>query len=223
MDRSADKVSSYGQLHAIVLTSCYYRDEPIQKLDVNSFRVHDNESEVSHENHSASIVNSDASASEPARSELATHRVSFEDQGSASIVRTQDRLLERMVDISTTSSSHASIDCIPSTPISNICIQAGVHPGDFGSDEGVLNEAPSVVVENAITQERNMLRQELDSLKQQLVGYNSSRHRTILICSIRNTKIEAGSRSQCLQLSIDGESNFGKALHQAPSVWNGHV
>lgn len=145
-----------------------------------SFQIHDSESEASYENRPTSAVNSDVSVLEPSRSALSTHRVSFQEQNSLPIVQTHDQLLERMDENSATNSSHTSNDCIPSRPISTIGVQASVQPQDCHSGGGAINEAPTVNVENAITQERNMLRQELDSLKQRMVGHCFSIQKTIL-------------------------------------------
>jgi hypothetical protein len=143
--------------------------------DINSYRVHDEESDVesdvSSEDHPASTTRPCSRVSEPIRSgisNIAALRVSFQDQ--IPLERTRNQLLEQVVNSSTGCSSQN--DCNSPSPTTTREIQADLQSND-GPSHGELDDRTlEIIAKDAITQERDALQQEMAILKRQLVIFS---------------------------------------------------
>ena len=142
--------------------------------NADSFRVYDNGPDVYQNPTRPSVVESYLKNSIPTRSSSADatrNRVTFRDQTSIISGQTGDQLPEAMTDGSTASSPPRSDGCVASSEITTRDVQNDPSPEIESLNEEPLNNRPESVVDNAIVQERDALRQELALLKRRSVSW----------------------------------------------------
>jgi hypothetical protein len=202
----------------------HHRSDPTQVPNVDSFRIYDDEPDAYRDPIATSAVHSRARHSAPTDSNslhATRHRVTFRDQTATIPEPTGDQLLDTVANNSTGDSSHQSDD--GSTTSAVRVENAQTDQVQVGSlDEEPLDQHQESMVDDAIVQERNALRQELAILKRQTVGYSLLESRKSSNVS-RKSRLRVGLVRSSARCSVIGRSDSEVVHDPAHNVSNGYA
>jgi hypothetical protein len=193
--------------------------------DVDSFRVYDDEPDAHRDPIATSTGHSRARHSVPTGSDslnATRHRVTFRDQTATIPEPTGDQLLDTMANNSTGDSSHQSDDDSTTSAVRVENVQTDVQVEVGSVDEEPLDQHPESMVDDAIVQERNALRQELAILKRQTVGYSLLEFRNSSNV-FRKSRMRVGLVRSSARCSVIGRRNSEVVHDLAHNVSNGYA
>jgi hypothetical protein len=203
----------------------HYRSDPTRVPNIDSFRIYDDEPDAYRDPIANSTVHSRARHSAPTGSNnlnATRHRVTFRDQTATIPEPTGDQLLDTMANNSTGDSSYQSDDGSTTSAVTVENVQTDVQVEVCSLDEEPLDQHPESMVDDAIVQERNALRQELAILRRRIVGYSLLESRKSSNVS-RKSRLTVGLVRSSARCSVIGRSD-SEVLHDpAHNVSNGYA
>jgi hypothetical protein len=203
----------------------HHRSDPTQMPNVDSFRIYDDEPDAYRDPIATSTVHSRARHSAPTGSNslnATRHRVTFRDQTATIPEPTGDQLLDTTANNSTGDSSHQSDDCSTTSAVTVENVQTDVQVEAGSLDDEPLDQHPESIVDDAIVQERNALRQELAILRRRTVGHSLLESRKSSNVS-RKSRLKVGLVRSSARCSVIGRSDSEVVHDPAHNVSNGYA